>query len=243
MKRLTIVATLFFLHLYCVSNNPPTKPPLSTDPSLVLWFPFDDTIGDASLFASGAIVNHGVTLTTDRNDRQNKAAYFSGDSTGIDIPYKPCYYLSEMTLCAWVNFDTFATYQKIIALNHADDKNDSYSLGIYCNSDIASMIEFWIYTDRSYGPSRYFPNILLETNRWHFIAGTYDGDTMRSYVDGVFDRKAYVWIKGIAYNFDKNLFIGHSPTSSSFFKGKIDDLRVYNRALSESEIDSLYKTN
>jgi len=137
--------------------------------------------------------------------------------------------------------------QKIVALNLLNIKRDSYNLGI--NSQ---KIEFWIYGTRWSGVTepvsekRYIGGVDLKINQWYFIAGSYDGDTIRTFVNAALDRKNGDDVRNISITYDtgKSLYIGYSPSvqeKGHFFKGKIDDLRVYNRALSESEIDSLYR--
>jgi hypothetical protein len=71
-------------------------------------------------------------------------------------------------------------------------------------------------------------------NNWHHILGTYDGSVMKLYVDGVLSKTEDKWFPGdIAYgNYD--LYIGDS------FNGQIDDVRIYNYALTPTQVKTLY---
>jgi hypothetical protein len=84
-------------------------------------------------------------------------------------------------------------------------------------------------------------SVSVADGKWHLLSGTYDGTTMRIYVDGV--------QKGSGTSFSGNLptqagnvRIGadYQTTPANFFTGNIDDTRIYNRALSAGEVKQLY---
>jgi sialidase-1 len=79
---------------------------------------------------------------------------------------------------------------------------------------------------------------LVNDGKWHHFVATLDGVNHRLYLDGV-TQVAAVLVTNTALN--TNLFIG-GPTQSvlTFFDGAIDDVRIYNRALSEQEVTQLY---
>ncbi|MEM6430095.1 MAG: LamG-like jellyroll fold domain-containing protein, partial [Deinococcota bacterium] len=76
-------------------------------------------------------------------------------------------------------------------------------------------------------------------DRWHFVAGTYDGRSFRIYVDGRLIGTQPL-MQTINPSQDDPLFIG-SYWRGQYFQGGIDDLRLYNRALTTSEIEQLYQ--
>jgi hypothetical protein len=78
----------------------------------------------------------------------------------------------------------------------------------------------------------------VPVGQWHHVAGTYDGATIRLYVDGVLDgTRAYS--SGIGAN-TQLVFIGENAEEMGrTWHGLIDEVRVYNRALSADEIQSL----
>jgi len=179
---------------------------------------------------------HGIALAPDRKNQQRKAAYFSGDTSRIDLPYKSAYNLHAMSISAWVYLEQSSIDQKVIALNLNNTISDSYNLGIYSNN----KVEFWIYDASGWhGVRSITGGTVLQQNQWYLIAGIYDGDTLRTYVNGVLDRKAGLGNVSISYNTTDTVSIGYSPTGH-YFKGKIDDLRVYNRAISEAELLETY---
>lgn len=77
-------------------------------------------------------------------------------------------------------------------------------------------------------------NTLLDTNKWQHVAVTFDGSRVNLYVNGLFDGSNFAFFFGNSGDFR----IGAAITNpvSDYFKGAIDELRVYNYALSSSEL-------
>ena len=76
-------------------------------------------------------------------------------------------------------------------------------------------------------------------NRWHHLAGTYDGSKLNLYIDGV-ARASVAATGNIADSSARSLNIGRFSEGGFLFKGVIDDVQIYNRALSATEIQQLY---
>jgi hypothetical protein len=74
-------------------------------------------------------------------------------------------------------------------------------------------------------------------NQWHHVAGTYDGSFLRIYVDGHLENS--VARTGTISTGAADVLIGYRPSPTGFFPGLIDEVAMYNRALSASEILSI----
>lgn len=75
-------------------------------------------------------------------------------------------------------------------------------------------------------------------NTWTHIVSTYDGANVKIYINGVLDQ-TLGWVGSFSNN--TNLRIGHDQFGAGrYFNGAIDDVRIYNRALSASEVKLLY---
>jgi hypothetical protein len=76
-------------------------------------------------------------------------------------------------------------------------------------------------------------------NKWHFVAGTYDGATIALYVDGILQH-SYPSSGLIAFN-DYNISIGYNEEMNGrFFSGVIDQVRIHNVGLSQAKIREQY---
>jgi hypothetical protein len=73
-------------------------------------------------------------------------------------------------------------------------------------------------------------------NAWTYLAATYDGTTLRIYVNGSLAQSTNV--PGTLVTSNGALRIGGNSVWGEYFRGLIDEVRVYNRALSVSEIQS-----
>jgi hypothetical protein len=76
----------------------------------------------------------------------------------------------------------------------------------------------------------------LALNSWTYLAATYDGASLRLYVNGV--QVATSAVSGAIATTAGPLQIGGNNVWSEWFKGTIDDVRVYNRALSAAEVQA-----
>lgn len=89
----------------------------------------------------------------------------------------------------------------------------------------------------------YYSSSTLATNSgWHHVVVIDDGTTIAFYIDGALDSQSNVGSPLIGFS-DAVLTIGHSDNGSDFFNGSIAEVRVYNRALSDSEVQQLYMSN
>ena len=84
----------------------------------------------------------------------------------------------------------------------------------------------------------------ISTNQWYHFAGTYDGTTQKFYLNGVLvgsrtSTISYTALDSVLIGADKGTVNG---TLTDFWQGSIDEVRIYNYALTATEITSLYKT-
>ena len=81
-------------------------------------------------------------------------------------------------------------------------------------------------------------SVSVNDGQWHHVAGVYDGSVMSLYIDGELDVSSIC--KGSIDVTDKPLYIGeNSEEPNRFWNGLIDDVRIYNCGLSQSEIEGL----
>ncbi len=83
--------------------------------------------------------------------------------------------------------------------------------------------------------------------RWHWVVGTYDGQVQKLYVDGKLDSNIVLKKKVPITHNNLDIHIGDStlpeppPNSETYFDGLIDEVRLYNRVLSEQEVRILFQ--
>jgi len=91
-----------------------------------------------------------------------------------------------------------------------------------------------------------FSSSTIPVNQWVYLTGTYDGRYTKVYVDGVLDGTSSGTHTGDLYNDPSSSFIGRlvgSTEYSAMFSGLVDEVRVWDRALSENEVFEEYKAD
>jgi hypothetical protein len=211
-----------------------TAPSLSS--KLVAYWKFDENSGNTA-FNSSSNQNNGIlsgsTLPTWTSGDQcvsGKCLRFNGNSfinTGI-IPS-----LNTFSLGAWIKAGTdVSDYRSIIdKSNGMNDRN------------------FWLALESGVGKlslrfsiagvsTTYLANTPLNDNKWHYVTATYDNSYVKLYVDGKSDM-APVSKTGTPDSGAVNSYIG-DQSGTRYFNGFIDEVKIYNSALTDTEIKMDY---
>jgi hypothetical protein len=160
-----------------------------------------------------------------------RAGSFDGISDYISVPNAPAINpTEEITVALWAKSDT-SNWNASGALA---SKRNAYMLYPVSGS---KEIRFYIYTTLQWYYTSFAPSI--DITQWHHYVGTYDGEEIKLYIDGVQAGSATLRTGGI--NADPGpLYIGRDDGQSSYFDGLIDEVAVYGKALSDLGISSLY---
>ena len=212
--------------------------------SLLIYYPFNGNSTDQSGNGFDGIVN-GATLVNDRFGNANSAYYFDGVDDYINLPndqkLKPGL---PVSFAFWAKYDNPAPgYSNVFT---SDYKENIYS-GVWVTSSVVGSISINIGDG---GPSTSSSRrskvgtTTLSANTWYFIAGVIKGpNDMDIYVGCQNDGGTYNGSGGsMSYSSDpgnlgrKDGSLGGPP---NYFKGSVDDLRYWSRALTPGEIDSL----
>ncbi len=238
-RRAILLVVLFWMGLALTlagiaSAAPPTV-------GLVGYWPFDGSFDDAS--GNG---NHGqgmsATLAADRFGRANEAL----DTTAgwVSIPDDPTLALdSGFTFAAWIRQDAIGYAFNCLA---GKDHSSAFALGIGSGGngicpDPTRFRPMILYVgDQSRG-FHGGPNFDCGTGQWWHVTVTFDAATRdaRLYVDGALaDSFTHPGTLGPSTS---ALGIGRDGRWNERFSGRMDEARLYNRALSESEVATLFE--
>lgn len=196
---------------------------------LRLYVGFNDNVNDLSPYGNDGTWN-GSSGTRYASGQHGNAGIFNGTDDYVSVPNMASLNLInkyDITISAWINKDAIGPNNVVIA------KNTSSNLGY--NLQTTDRIQFWgINNCPQSGPSS------LSAETWTHIAVVVRGNQIRFYKNGVF-QEADTVLGGRNSNSTNELRIGHrSDTSSSDFAGEIDDIRLYARPFTDSEVMSLY---
>ncbi|MVN20413.1 LamG-like jellyroll fold domain-containing protein [Mucilaginibacter arboris] len=188
---------------------------------------------------SGASPVDGNTLPQLIPDRFNQAnsAYDFQNGANIEVPYTTDLNPKELTITLWVK------------RHETNPDNYMFSLNTYNGFKFQlqgnNFLFLTIHADDGYHDVDSNPGV-VPADVWTYIAVSYTNGTMKFYINDKLVKTAAVTGTPITLPTPVNLVIGQSLPKSqmgtSYFKGSMDDIRFYSRALTDAEVLSIYTT-
>ena len=199
-------------------------------PGLVAEYGFNEGSGTALTDSSGNGNNGTIANGTwSTSGKYAGALQFNGTSSVVTIPDSASLHLSSgMTLEAWVDPSTVTSAWRDVVYKG----DDNFYLEATTNNasrPAAGTIAGGGYAE-AYGSAK------LATNTWSFLTETYDGSTLRLYVNGT--QVASVAHTGAIATSTNPLQIGGDGVYGQYFAGLIDNVRVYNVALTAAQVQA-----
>ena len=191
----------------------------------------DNGVEDRSGNGNTGVIN-GQTSTTTAPGTIGQALEFDGSDDYVDVGSDTALNLtSDLTIAAWVKpTDNGASDYGIVARGGG---NWTY---VFALNDSSGSWRPGLYTD---GPWNYGSSVYGYDQWRHVVVTITSGGSLTFYVDGVADGTATE--TGVSNPSSSTLIGDWEGGSSSNFNGQIDDVRIYNRALSADEIERLYE--
>jgi hypothetical protein len=233
-----IFSIVLFLTLFTLVAQVPSYVPTN---GLVAYYPFNGNANDVSSNGNNGTVN-GATLSTDRNGMTNSAYSFNGTSSFITVPNNATFnFQNQFTFSYWINAASLSGLQMSLILskqiNFGTDQN-----GFNSNLDVGALNNFRIQNGTSNPAfSLNSPTNSIAINTWYHIVQTWNGSQGTIYINGVLT--AQNTSSAILGNTSADLLIGKAnwvAGNVKVFNGKIDDIGIWNRALTAQEIANLY---
>jgi len=212
---------------------------------LVGWWPFNGNANDESGNGNNGTVN-GATLTTDRNALTNSA--FSFSSNEIYIPFDSSFNSTNISVSAWINPTNYGSSGQGAAIVHryqfgySNPSGEVFRLMLsqdnlgYIKPEISTVSQTTLFNADS----------IIPLNTWSFVMFSFDGNSLKTFVNGLLaatttDTSFLLNVSG-----NSGLSIGISDQANGLwyaFSGKIDDIGIWNRALTQAEITDLYTSS
>ncbi|HYG23365.1 MAG TPA: LamG domain-containing protein [Verrucomicrobiae bacterium] len=221
----------------------PTPDPFVTN-GLVGWWKLDDGSGTSVIDSTGT-TNTGTLLgspTWTAGRVGASAIQLSGTNQYVNIPRADAFDLSgaAITLALWIKTpgavsdgfsdavasrDSITTGSRVFLLQHTASNS---KLAFYC----------WNTANTNISPAE--SNAAISDNAWHHVAAAYNGTNLLLYVDGGQQTVKGVLTGNLKTSMSIPFRIGHVNTNDlRYFRGSVDDIRIYNRVLTQDEIDTL----
>jgi len=229
MKKFTIVIGILFLQLSLFAQIPTN--------GLIGHWSFTGNALDESGNGNNGTVN-GATLTTDRFGNENSAYSFDGnDWIEVSDNNSLHFTTNEITVSVWFKKSSLTTGEVILQKQSGIGSTQSgINLGFTANTlEIAGIVGAGAPLNLTISNSSEFIN-----SEWHHFVYTFVNVTGSIFVDNLEIATSVVDGSFLGNN-TENLIFGYGlPLNNWFYNGELDDIRIYNRVLTEEEITSLY---
>jgi hypothetical protein len=217
-----------------------TLPPYVSTNGLVGWWPFNGNANDESVNENDGEV-HGATLTTDRYSQTNKAYSFNGETSYISVPGAA--FNDGISISVWVKQTSF--------IPNAYSINPRIVSSEWCNGGFALANLVYdapyklLFTLSRGSDNESTESFQIENDVLTHVCVTYDETTIKFYRNGELVDDMLLTGEVIVSN--DGILIGKSGCEpqagmKDFFKGVLDDIGMWDRALTAAEISALYES-
>jgi hypothetical protein len=232
MNRILSILTLWVLLFAVITCK------TSTNSGLVAYYPFDGNANDQSGNGNHGVVN-GAALTSDRFGNEKSAYSFDGAGNTILANVKNMPSINTpLSFAWWFYIDTIPVFtsrsgaQNMIVLVNKDE-GIGVQVGFRSPGYNTLGFDTW-----NWGGGTLLQVKLPEAKQWYHCVYSFDGTKHRFYINA---NEIISTVAKTQNGIPSILMFGNYPTGKQYFEGKLDDIRIYNRAIEMPEIDRLYK--
>ena len=241
MKK-TILFFLFISFFNLINAQVPSYIPIN---NLIGWWPFNNNANDESGNGLNGSLLNGVTVTTDRFGNANSAYSFDGIDDRIYI--NNSFFnngWTQYTFSCWVYLSTVGNTNNMNSSNFV--LNTSPHNGICFGANWGSSGKYSLFAGNGSWDGVFNGKSTqnVTVGNWQFLTLTKNGSSFNIYVNGVLD---VTWTSSVTIsstNYEIN-FGATDPAAGSneVLKGKLDDIGIWDRELTPTEISVVYESN
>lgn len=214
------------------------KTPSSQDSDLVAWWSFDNATVTLAPDHSVNVLNAINKGAAPVEGKVGKALEFDGKSV-LQIDYQTILdcFPKGISVTAWIKKDSASHWNTIVSREIGSGWSEYFGLAVHQNNALFSVDP----DGKNYQNVK--ANELIPPGVWVHLAGTFDNETYKLYINGKLI-KSGVCKSALHFNDQNPLLIGGNSNNQNqslvdCFKGTIDEVRIYKRALSLPEINKL----
>ena len=234
------ISFYFFLLFICISSFYFKNSFYSQNLNPIIKLNFNNNIEVISKNKFQIKSNGNIKYSKDRNNNNCSSIYLNGNSYLEILNNKTLENFKTFTVSSWFKIDSSDNYW--LSLFCKGDKtqesynNPQFRAQIFQGNSQSTVSINSIFTKNNLN----FQQNLIKPNIWSFITITYDGNSVKTYLNGnlTFTKNYY---QGLSIN-KSNFFIGLDiPGNMEFYKGYLDDFRLFDFALDQNQIYDLYR--
>ena len=212
--------------------------------SLQVWLPLNGTLENQGL----SNLNFSITdnVVVNNNGKIGKCYYnesptfkigqiISDNSINLGI---------NQSMFCWVKFNTLCSASSLTGLVSQHNPTDQTNMGLNIRyvSETTGYLTVSTGTGSARTYNRYYGITLLQAETWYHVGYTYDGTTIKLYVNGQLD-KTYTFVNQLCTNEKIVLFAwkANEATANYRLNGYLNDVRIYDHCLSAKEVEEISK--
>lgn len=212
-------------------NLPTIIDPYVPRAGLIGWWPFSGDGNDRWYRKNNAGVN-GPAASSDRFSRENATYYFDGVDDNLLVT-NTCFNNGwpDWTVAVWANLEAIQRGTFLNTFPHN-------AMGIGAVAEAKFQVA--IGNGTTWLTNGWYTNGSYQANTWYHFCVVKSGLNVKLYIDGILD-KEYT-LPSAPPNLDCSFYIGRCNCAGEFTKGKLDDLGLWSRALTQDEVAALYRS-
>ncbi len=250
MKKLFILLTIITTNI--IHSQIPTYVPSN---GLIAYYPFNGNANDESGNGNNGIVT-GATLSSDRAQNPNSCYKFNVSNwtwgTGGDeiyIPFNNSFNSSNISVSAWfMKTSNGPLNQDSVIIdrfeNGYSNPNGQVWFCVLPLGDITTLKTYLFQASTQNSQQSIMTSgSQIQVNTWYNVVFSFDGQILKQYINGILISSNNLSGFSLNTNGNSGISIGVSDQANghwSPFDGKIDDIGIWNRALTQDEITNLY---
>ena len=237
MKKTKLLFTAIAICGLATITYAQTVPSYVPTNGLVGWWPFNGNANDESGNGNNGTVN-GAALTSDRFNNINTAYSFNGQSDFIQLQNSNSIdSLYDFSVSAWINPNNLNSLFQYIVSKDSDGYAANGDWDFYLKNN---QLSFAI-TSNTPPTYEQQSNSSIQSISWQNVLVTRQSGNgiVKMYVNGILDT-SMVGNIGLVYNLQQMVFGKQGSSNQHYFNGKIDDIGIWNRVISQQEITDLY---
>ena len=197
-------------------------------------------LGSSGVTATGTCASSSDSFWYNGKDgKKNGSGSFDGVSDGINLGIESSLNgATDFSVSAWIK-SVSSDWQVIVQQRDSDKYIGAYSFSIEDQAPNTGKISYFVFGTDSNFQFEFYSNKLVNDGYWHHVVVTRDDSYGYIYIDGNFDNSDSGSIKDLDNTIQS--FIGYSQRDASgYFDGQIDEVQIFNYALTAEQVKNLY---
>jgi hypothetical protein len=239
MRKILLLTMIVGLWLSAILAFSPLAK--ASGPAPVGYWKFDEGSGNIAHDSSGSGYDGNINNAVWTTGISGNALDFNGANSYVEVANSGALNPAELSVMAWVNFRSLPSPDSypvgvphpnamIVSKGTDDNTNGYFGLSV-CRTPSDAPLRFEFYLGDNAQHYIVYSTTQVTEDRWYNVAGTYDGSTLRSYVNGVLETQSTIGVTRTSNSGNIQIGALRKPSFEYWLNGTIDEVKIYNYAI------------